>query len=83
MEESRNEYDTLLSQAEENGGPPPDPAKYDLRTSQQFASALDDKRADLDSIISTNPGVLEEYEKRERDVSVSDIAIRNCNCISD
>lgn len=69
MQSDLAEYDQKVKAAKQNGGPLPDTEGIELRTAAEIEEALGTLRTNLDMIISTNPGVLEEYEKRQRDES--------------
>jgi hypothetical protein len=62
-------YDKEVTAAEEQGRPPPPPDGVDLRSLDELQAELDTQRAALELNLNTNPGVVEQYEKRKRDVS--------------
>ncbi|KIY64376.1 P-loop containing nucleoside triphosphate hydrolase protein [Cylindrobasidium torrendii FP15055 ss-10] len=68
--ERQNEYKEALKQAEENGTEPPSKEGVDLRTLDELEEEMETQRTKLELIHSTNPGVMEEYEKRKRDIEV-------------
>jgi hypothetical protein len=58
-----------LEKSKEDGNPPPDPEGVELRSREELENELERQRAKLDLNLNTNPGVVEQYEKRKRDVS--------------
>jgi hypothetical protein len=69
IENVRAQYDRELAAAEKGGRSPPSPEDVDLRTLEELRAELETQRANLDLNLATNPGVVEQYEKRKRDVS--------------
>jgi hypothetical protein len=70
IENVRAQYERELAAAEKEGRPPPSTEDVDLRTLEELRAELETQRANLDLNLATNPGVVEQYEKRKRDVSV-------------
>ena len=70
IEEVRLLYEKELELAKEQGLPEPDASGVDFRTVDELQAELEMQRANLDMNLNTNPGVVEEYEKRKRDVRV-------------
>ena len=70
IEEVRLLYEKELESAKKQGLPEPDPSDVDFRTVDELQAELETQRANLDMNLNTNPGVVEEYEKRKRDVRV-------------
>ncbi|KAF9476726.1 P-loop containing nucleoside triphosphate hydrolase protein [Pholiota conissans] len=68
IENIRVEYDQALKIANETGGPQPDATGVDLRSVDELQAELDTQRANLEMNLNTNPGVVEQYEKRKRDI---------------
>ncbi|KAF5388335.1 hypothetical protein D9615_000804 [Tricholomella constricta] len=68
IEAARTKYEKDVTAAEENGMTPPSAAGVDLRTLDELQAALETQRANLDLNLNTNPGVVEQYEKRKRDI---------------
>ncbi len=69
IEKDRVEYETAVKEAEEKGlAPPKVPDSIDMRSSEELQAELATQRAKLDITLNTNPGVIEQYEKRKRDV---------------
>ena len=75
IEEVRLVYEKNVELAKEKGLPEPDASGVDFRTVDELQAELETQRANLDMNLNTNPGVVEEYEKRKRDVSVFLLAI--------
>lgn len=78
-EELRNEYDNIAAarvkyEEEVKRGAEPTGEGVDLRSYEELTAELDAQRAHLDITLATNPGVVEQYEKRKRDVSLSFVA---------
>lgn len=70
IEEVRLLYEKELELAKKQGLPEPDASGVDFRTVDELQAELETQRANLDMNLNTNPGVVEEYEKRKRDVRV-------------
>ncbi|KAF9076995.1 P-loop containing nucleoside triphosphate hydrolase protein [Rhodocollybia butyracea] len=66
----RAEYDAALKVAEANGTTPPSSEGVDLRTADEYRAELDAQEAQLELVSKTQPGVIEQYEKRKRDIEV-------------
>ena len=58
-----------LEKSKKDGTPPPDPEGVELRSREELENELERQKAKLDLNLNTNPGVVEQYEKRKRDVS--------------
>lgn len=71
LEEIRVEWDAKVKEAKANGLPPPSAAGVDTRTANQLKEELETQKAKLDLNLHTNPGVVEQYEKRKRDVCIA------------
>ncbi|KAJ7183001.1 hypothetical protein C8R43DRAFT_1145589 [Mycena crocata] len=70
-ERERLKYDEDVAQAEKNGEPAPEPGeKVDLRSLEELQVELGTQEANLEMNMNTNPGVVEQYEKRKRDIEV-------------
>lgn len=70
IEDARTRYDKEVAAAKAEGRPPPDPEGVDLRTSDELSVELEDRKAQLETMMATNPGVVEEYENRKRSVGI-------------
>lgn len=68
VEALRVQYDNELAAAEKNGTTPPSAEGVDVRTLEELKAELETQRANLELNLNTNPGVVEQYEKRKRDV---------------
>ena len=68
IEEVRLRYEKELKLAKEQKLPEPDASGVDFRTVDELQAELETQRANLDMNLNTNPGVVEEYEKRKKDV---------------
>jgi structural maintenance of chromosomes protein 5 len=75
IEEVRLVYEKNLELAKKQGLPEPDASGVDFRTVDELQAELETQRANLDMNLNTNPGVVEEYEKRKRDVRVLSLTI--------
>ncbi|KAJ6562746.1 hypothetical protein DFH09DRAFT_1159548 [Mycena vulgaris] len=71
METARLAYEKAVIQAEKDGAPAPKPnEKVDLRSMDELQTELEKQEANLEMNMNTNPGVVEQYEKRKRDIEV-------------
>ncbi|KAF7351896.1 Structural maintenance of chromosomes protein 5 [Mycena venus] len=69
QEQARTAYDKAVQEAEKNGEDPPVPAdNVDMRTMEELQAELEKQEANLEMNTNTNPGVVEQYEKRKRDI---------------
>jgi multidrug resistance efflux pump len=71
IETQRTEWEAKEKQALETGMPLEGPSPIDTRTLDELQAEMDTQRANLEMNLSTNPGVVEQYEKRKRDVGRS------------
>lgn len=70
LEKVRVAYDSAVAQAEQTGAEPPAPDEnIDMRSMDELQTELEKEEANLEMNMNTNPGVVEQYEKRKRDVS--------------
>ncbi|KAF7362946.1 Structural maintenance of chromosomes protein 5 [Mycena venus] len=68
-EMARNAYESAVAEAEKNGEAPPQPGEdVDSRSLEELQAELEKQEADLEMNMNTNPGVVEQYEKRKRDI---------------
>ncbi|KAF8967457.1 P-loop containing nucleoside triphosphate hydrolase protein [Flammula alnicola] len=75
IENVRMEWEAAVKKAEENGLPAPDDSDVDTRTVEELQAELETQRANLEMNLNTNPGVVEQYEKRKRDIEQLEKAI--------
>ncbi|KAF8885790.1 P-loop containing nucleoside triphosphate hydrolase protein [Infundibulicybe gibba] len=68
IREARLQYEKDLNTARDKGMPPPPADGIDLRTLDELQTELDMQRTNLELNLATNPGVVEQYEKRKRDI---------------
>ncbi|KAE9388443.1 hypothetical protein BT96DRAFT_782413, partial [Gymnopus androsaceus JB14] len=64
----REEYEVACTAAKENGTAPPSTKGVDLRLADECRAELETQEAQLELVSKTQPGVIEQYEKRKRDV---------------
>jgi hypothetical protein len=69
IEEARLQYDSDLKNAEKNRTTPPSSKDIELRDAETLQVDLETQRHNLELHLNTNPGVLEQYENRKREVS--------------
>lgn len=69
IEDARVQYERDLATAEQDELSPPSTEGVDLRSLDELQAELETQQANLDLNLATNPGVVEQYEKRKRDVS--------------
>ncbi|KAJ7056762.1 P-loop containing nucleoside triphosphate hydrolase protein [Mycena amicta] len=81
VEQARLEYDQALALANEQGDPPPDTDELgDLvkqRTSAELEEELETQEAKLEMNMNTNPGVVEQYERRKQEIEGLQNTIEN------
>lgn len=68
FQEPRSQYRRALAEAEERNSTPPSAEGVDLRTLEQLRDALETEQTQLEMTMATNPGVVEQYENRKREV---------------
>ncbi|KAJ8087221.1 Structural maintenance of chromosomes protein 5 [Marasmius tenuissimus] len=68
MDKKRNQYKARLKVAHEKGLELPSDEGVDLRSSGELEAVMEEQHAQLELITKTNPGVIEQYEKRKRDI---------------
>jgi hypothetical protein len=68
IEEVRLQYEREEKEAKERGLPPPDGSAVDFRTVDELKAELATQRAKLDLTMNTNQHIVDEFEKRKRDV---------------
>lgn len=69
IDRKRGDYDEASRHAAANGLPQPDSSGVELRTVDDLQTDLETHKVKRNMIMATNPGVVEQYEKRKRDVS--------------
>jgi chromosome segregation ATPase len=70
-EQARGPYDKAVEEAVKSGEEPPAPEEgIDVRSMEELQTELEKQEANLEMNVNTNPGVVEQYEKRKRDVRV-------------
>ncbi|KAF7374162.1 Structural maintenance of chromosomes protein 5 [Mycena sanguinolenta] len=78
QEQAREAYDKAVKAAAEARQEPPVPgADVDLRTLAELEAELARQEADLDMNANTNPGVVEQYEKRKKEIEVLEKTIES------
>jgi multidrug resistance efflux pump len=70
IHQARNDYDAALKEAEERGTALPPTEGVELRTTDELHAELETQEANLEMNLNTNPGVVEQYEKRKKEVCV-------------
>ena len=68
IHQTRNNYDAALKAAEEQETTPPPTEGVELRTTHELRAELETQEANLEMNLNTNPGVVEQYEKRKKEV---------------
>jgi len=68
IEMERADWEAKEKEALKNGIPLEGPSPVDPRSLDELQAEMDTQRANLEMNLSTNPGVVEQYEKRKRDV---------------
>ena len=68
IEAARAYYDKALASAEQNGTTPPSSEGVDIRTVDELQAELGKQQANLELNFATDGGVVEQYEKRKRQV---------------
>jgi lipopolysaccharide biosynthesis regulator YciM len=68
IEGRRIEYEKDFKEAEVNNTTPPSAENVELRNMEQLEADLETQKANLEMNLNTNPGVVEQYEKRKKEV---------------
>jgi structural maintenance of chromosomes protein 5 len=68
IEQKRTEYDKACEQAAAAGAPPPPVDGVELRSAEELEAELQIQEANLEMNLNTNPGVVEQYERRKQEV---------------
>ncbi|TFK69418.1 hypothetical protein BDN72DRAFT_614626 [Pluteus cervinus] len=75
IEAARTAYDKQLNEARDDGSTPPSAEGVDLRSLDELEAELQTQQTNLDLNLQTNPGIVEQYEKRKRDIEALEKAI--------
>ncbi|KAL1705307.1 hypothetical protein EV121DRAFT_258668 [Schizophyllum commune] len=71
IQRKRAEYKAAVEQAKKEGRDEPEPPEdMDQRTAEDLQTALDNEEAKLELNSNNNPGVVEQYEARKRQIEV-------------
>jgi len=70
IEEVRLRYESEEKEAKEKGLTPPDGSGVDFRTVDELKAELATQQAKLDLTMNTNQHIVDEFEKRKRDVGI-------------
>lgn len=73
IEDARTAYDKALLKSRKEGSTPPSMEGVELRSLNELQTALETQRTNLEMNHAANPGVVEQYEKRKRDVGTCGI----------
>ena len=68
IEEVRLQYEAEEKEAKEKGLPAPDKSVVDFRTVEELKEELATQQAKLDLTMNTNQHIVDEFEKRKKDV---------------
>ncbi|SRR6266576_4082876 len=71
IESKRLEYDKACRAAQQEGRRPPSAEGVDVRSLEELQTELETQKANLELNLMTNPGVVEQYERRKQEVSRS------------
>jgi chromosome segregation ATPase len=69
IERRRTEYEKAYNKAEQDGTTPPPSTDVELRSTEELQAELETQQANLEMNLNTNPGVVEQYEKRKKEAS--------------
>jgi len=75
VEATRAVYDKALASAERDGTTPPSSDGVDTRTVDELQAELGKQQANLELNFATDGGVVEQYEKRKRQVRRSEFSL--------
>ncbi|KAF8887234.1 hypothetical protein CPB84DRAFT_1786919 [Gymnopilus junonius] len=70
LEAVRMQWEQDSKEAKEHGLPAPDDSAIDKRSVEELQAELETQQANLEMNLNTNPGVVEQYEKRKRDIEL-------------
>lgn len=65
----RMEWDQEVKEANDAGRTPPPGDHIEQRSAEQLEADLEEQRNRLELNLNTNPGVIEQYERRKQEVS--------------
>ncbi|KAF9554516.1 P-loop containing nucleoside triphosphate hydrolase protein [Agrocybe pediades] len=68
IEDATCDYNQRVKDAQAQGLPLPDDETIEKRSSDELRAELETQRANLEMNLGANPGVVEQYEKRKRDI---------------
>ncbi|KAJ7021821.1 hypothetical protein C8F04DRAFT_1273230 [Mycena alexandri] len=69
-------HEKAVQAVEKAGEEVPEPGEdVDLRSMEELETELEKQEANLEMNMNTNPGVVEQYEKRKRDIEALEVAI--------
>lgn len=68
IETRHSEHVTAVKEAKANNLSPPEDPHDDKRTSEELQAELETQKANLEMNLGANPGVVEQYEQRKRNV---------------
>jgi hypothetical protein len=69
IENKRLEYDKACRAAQQEGRRPPSDEGVDIRSLEELQTELETQKANLELNLMTNPGIVEQYERRKQEVS--------------
>ncbi|KAL0581479.1 Structural maintenance of chromosomes protein 5 [Marasmius crinis-equi] len=72
-------YMARVKEAQEQGLEPPSDEDVDLRSSADLEAAMEEEHTQLELITKTNPGVIEQYEKRKKDIESLEAVLEKKN----
>lgn len=78
IEEARVAYDRDLEASKADGTAPPDPTNVELRSLEELQTDLANQKSTLDITLQANAGVVEQYDKRQKDVRSLNFLLMLC-----
>ncbi|KAJ3719185.1 hypothetical protein C8R42DRAFT_628654 [Lentinula raphanica] len=76
VQDRRTQYEQALKLAEANNTALPSAEGIDLRTADQYRAELESQQAQLELVSKTQPGIIEQYEKRKQEIEKLDLALK-------
>lgn len=70
IERNRMEYDKARRAAEQEGRTPPSAEGVDVRSLEVLQAELETQKAHLELNLTTDPHIVEQYERRKQEVSI-------------